>query len=459
MKTPLVLSRRQFLAAAGAAVAPMIIPATALGRGGRPAPSERINLACFGFGTIAQSVTPNFLNLDHVQVVAVCDVNREGDHYGYQGEHKGGREVGRRMVNKFYAEKTGKANYDGCRVYEDFRDLLRKEDVDAVQVSTPDHWHAVMAIACARRKKHIYGQKPLAVTVEQGRVMAREIAKAGVTWQTGSQQRSQLYFRMACEFVRNGRIGKLQRIRVVLPGGHRDFSKLAAKQTPEPVPDGLNYDLWEGPAPHRDYRPALMPLNWRWNFDYSGGMITDWGAHHMDIAQWALDMDKSGPVKIENIRGEMPPPGALYNTASTFHFECVYANGVRMDVDDESVGPNGITFEGENGRKIFVNREKLEFTPESLRREKIAENEIHLYESKHHEGNFIDCIYSGKPTVAPVETAHRSITIAHIANIALRLGRTAIQWDPAKERFVGDDKANAMLSRPMRKPWSLNPKV
>jgi predicted dehydrogenase len=459
MKPPIRVSRRQFLAAAGSLAAPMILPASALGRSGRKAPSERIHLACFGFGTIAQSVTPNFLNDERVQVVAVCDVNRESDHYGYRGEHQGGREVGRRMVNKFYAEKTGKAGYDGCRVYEDFRELLRKEDVDAVQVSTPDHWHAIMAIACARRGKHVYGQKPLALTVAEGRAMAREVAKARVTWQTGSQQRSSIYFRMACEFVRNGRLGRLQRILVRLPGGHRDFSQLAAKQSPEPVPDGLNYDLWEGPAPHREYRPALMPLNWRWNFDYSGGMITDWGAHHIDIAQWALDMDNAGPVAIENLKAEMPAPDALYNTAKTFHFECVYPSGVRMVVEDESAGPNGITFEGENGRRIFVNREKLEFTPESLRREKIGENEIHLYESKQHERNFIDCIHSGKPTAAPIEAAHRSISIAHITNIALRLGRAAIKWDPKRERFLGDDKANQMLSRPMRKPWSLTARV
>lgn len=459
MKTPLALSRRQFLVAASVLAVPAVIPASAMGRAGRKAPSERINLACFGFGTIAQSVTPNFLNDERVQVVAVADVNREGDHYGYQGEHKGGREVGRRMVNKFYAEKTGKPGYDGCRVYEDFRELLAKEDVDAVEVSTPDHWHAIMAIACARRGKHVYGQKPLALTVEQGRAMAREVAKAGVTWQTGSQQRSGAYFRMACEFVRNKRLGKLQRILVRLPGGHRDFSKLSAKQAPEPVPDGFNWALWEAPAPHREYRPALTPLNWRWNYDYSGGQITDWGAHHIDIVQWALGMDNSGPVAIENLKAEMPASDALYNTAKTFRFECVYANGVRMVVEDESAGPNGITFEGENGKSIFVSRDKLEFTPESLRQERIGEKEIRLYESKHHERNFIDCIYSGKPTVAPIEAAHRSITIAHIANIGLRLGRTAIKWDPKRERFVGDDKANKMLGQPMRKPWSLLGKV
>lgn len=460
MKTSHTLSRRQFLAAtAGAIAAPMIVPASALGRSGRPAPSERINLACFGFGTIAHSVTPSFLSDERVQIVAVCDVNRETGHYGYSGEHTGGREVGRRKINEFYAKQTGKAGYNGCRVYEDFRELLQKEDVDAVQVATPDHWHAIMAIACARHKKHIYGQKPLAVTVEQGRTMVREITKAGVTWQTGSQQRSQASFRQACEFVRNGRLGKLQRVHVVLPGGHRDFSKLADKQQPEAPPDGLNYELWEGPAPHRAYRPALLPLNWRWNFDYSGGMITDWGAHHLDIVQWALGMDESGPVKFQNLRAALPAPDALYNTATTFHFECVYTSGVTLVVDDESAGPNGITFVGDQGRKIFVSREKFESNPEELREEKLGERDIRLYHSKQHERNFIDCIYSGQPTVAPIEAAHRAITIAHVANIGLRLGRSQMIWNPAREQFMDDPEANQMLSRPMRRPWSLSPRV
>ncbi len=460
MNTSHVLSRRKFLAAAAtAAAAPMIIPATALGRGGRPAPSERITMACLGFGTIAQEVTPAFLGDERVQVVAVCEVNRGSDHYGYQGERRGGMEVGLKTVNEHYAQQAGKPGYDGCRSYGDFRAVLARDDIDALQISTPDHWHAIMAIEGARSGKHIYGQKPLSLTIAQGRAMVNAVTRAGVTWQTGTQQRSQTYFRMACEFVRNGRLGKLRRIKVVLPGGHRDFSGLAARQAPEPVPEGLNYDLWEGPAPHRDYRPALMPLNWRWNYDYSGGMITDWGAHHIDIVQWALDMDGSGPVEFRDLRADLPAPGALYNTAKTFHFECVYANGVVMTVDDESVGPNGITFEGENGRTIFVSREQLVFKPEELRKEKIRDNEIRLYESNNHQRNFIDCVYSGKPTVSPIEAAHRSISVAHLANIALRLGRKRLPWDPATERVPNDAEANGMLGRAMRAPWKLLPEA
>ncbi len=449
------ISRRRFLAASAAFAAPMIIPASALGRDGRPAPSERINLACLGFGTIAFSTTPNFLNDERVQIVAVADVNRESPNYGYQGEARGGREVGLRTVNSFYAQKTGKADYKGCRGYEDWRALLEKEDVDAVQISTPDHWHAVMAIECARRGKHIYGQKPLAVTVEQGRRMADAIAKAGVTFQTGSQQRSDIRFRMAAEFVRNGRLGKLQGIRVGLPGGHRDFSQLASRKAPEAPHDGLDWDMWQGPAPLREFRPALFPLNWRWNFDYSGGMLTDWGAHHIDIAQWALDMDTSGPIRFNDFKYTLPSPTDLYNTATAFRFTCTYANGVKMEVGNEEQIPHGITFEGENGKSIHVKRDSITFTPKELSQEKITDGEIRLYESKIHEGNFIDGIYSGKPTAAPVETAHRTITVAHLGNIAMRLGRESLAWDPAKEEVAGDAKANAMLSRPMRAPWTL----
>ena len=456
MNAPRAVTRRRFLAASSAAVAaPLIVHAATLGRGGRVAPSDRIAMACLGWGTIAMDTTPGFLNDDRVQVMAVCDVNKESGRYGYQGERTGGREPGRRTVNAFYAAKTGKAGYDGCRVYEDFRLMLDREDIDAVQISTPDHWHAVMAVYCARRGKHIYGQKPLALTVEQGRRMSDEIAKAGVAWQTGSQQRSQVYFRMACEFVRNGRIGKVRRVLVGLPGGHTDWNRTASRQSPEPVPAGLNYDLWEGPAPHRPYRPALLPLNWRHNYDYSGGMISDWGAHHIDIAQWGLGMDATGPVRLDDLRGDIPPHDSLYNTATRFYGEWTYANGVHLVVADESQAPHGITFEGENGRKIHVRREALEFTPAELRQERIGENEIHLYESRDHCANFIDGILTGRPTAAPIETAHRSITIAHLMNIGLRLGRKSLRWDPDREQVVGDEAAQRMLRRPMRRPWSL----
>lgn len=456
MSTKRPFSRRKFLTASAVGIAaPMIIPASAIGRGKRPAPSNRINVACFGFGTIAHATVPAFLREDRVQVVAVADVNRLSGNYGYRGELQGGRLECMRIVNEHYASTEGRIDYHGCRAYEDFRELLDNEDVDAVNISTPDHWHAVLAIYAANKGKHIYGQKPLAVTVGEGRKMVEAVNRNKVTWQTGSQQRSETYFREAAEFVRNERIGKLQRIVIGLPGGHSNWNQMGDRIEPEAVPDGLNYDLWQGPAPDREYRPAILPLNWRHNFDYSGGMITDWGAHHIDIAQLAMDMDHSGPIKIDNIKAELPAPDDLYNTATKFHFECAYASGVKMVVADTSENPQGITFEGEGEKSIFVKRGDIKMNPLELRRERIQENEKHVYKSTNHVSDFISGIYSGGQTAAPIEASHRSISICHLANIAIRLGRESLEWDPKRERVINDDKANAMLNRPIRGGWKL----
>ncbi|MEZ5304310.1 MAG: hypothetical protein R3F11_27260 [Verrucomicrobiales bacterium] len=218
------------------------------------------------------------------------------------------------------------------------------------------------------------------------------------------------------------------------------------------MPEGLDFEMWEGPAPHRDYRPALLPLQWRHNYDYSGGMVTDFGAHHIDIAQWGMETQLTGPVRFEKIKGTMPDKDALYNTATKFYFECVYENGIRMIVSDAN--PTGITFEGEGGKSIYCNRGVLESNPEEIRRGKIEEGDKRLYESNNHERNFIDCVYSGEPTAAPIEVAHRTITIAHLANLGLRLGKSEFAWDPKAEKS-GDSEVDAMLSRPLRAPWSL----
>ncbi len=459
------LSRRNFLKAGAAAIGmPAIIPigcapAAARREPRRPAPSEKVRLACIGFGTIAHSTGRQFLNNDRVQVVAVCDVNRISGHYGYQGELEGGREYGKRIVNEFYAKKEGKdpasANY--CDTYEDFREVLARDDIDAVNISTPDHWHAVMAIDAARAGKHIYCQKPMSLVVAHGRAMADAVGKAGVTFQVGSQQRSSVHFRKACELVRNGAIGKVKAVRVFLPAGHTNWSGLGDRQNPEPVPDGFNWDMWLGPAPAREYRPALHPLNWRHNYDYSGGMVTDFGAHHFDIMQWGLGTDDTGPVRFFNGKAELPPPDALYNVATDFSFEMEYANGVRVVVSkaEKGKGVGGVRFEGEGDKWIFCSRGVLESGPEEIRRIPPKEGDVRLYESNDHEDNFIEGVYTGKPTICPVEVGHRSITIAHVANIMLRLGKKELKWDPAKERFVGDAEADKMLDRPLRGPWGL----
>ena len=450
------ISRRHFLSASAAGIAaPMIVPSSVFGMGRRPSPSNRINVACIGFGTIAHNTGPAFLTNDRVQMVAVADVNRKSGSYGYKGELEGGRLVGMQIANEHYANSSGKIKYRGCRAYEDFRDLLENEDVDAVNISSPDHWHAVMSIYCANRKKHIYGQKPLALTINEGRKMAQAVNRNKVTWQTGSQLRSDVYFREAVEFVRNGRIGKLRTIKVGLPSGHSNWNQNGHLVDPAPVPEGLNFDLWQGPAPVREYRPALLPLNWRHNYDYSGGMVTDIGAHQIDIAQWAMDMDRSGPIRIENISATLPRSTDVYNTATHYHFECVYANGVRMIVADKSEIESGLTFEGDDGKSIFVGNGGIKMNPTELRRERIQENEIHVYKSTNHIDNFIDGIYTGKSTAAPIEAAHRTISVCHLANIAIRLGRKSLDWDPKRERIIGDEAAGEMLSRPMRGDWKL----
>lgn len=281
---PHTTSRRQFIGKTAAALGfPMIIPATALGRAGRPAPSERITVGLIGYGTIASDWTGNFLKDERVQVISVADPMKRYGHYGYRGEKEGGRDVGKEVVDKHYSDAANKPQ-KVCSTYIDFREMLEKEDIDAIQVSTPDHWHAYMAVYAARKGKHIYGQKPLALTVGEGRLMSDEVAKAGITWQTGSQQRSDMKFRLACELVRNQRIGKLKSVRVGLPGGHSNWNQMADQTQPAPLPADFDYELWLGPAEQIDYRPALLPLNWRHNFIFSGGMITDFGAHHIDIA-------------------------------------------------------------------------------------------------------------------------------------------------------------------------------
>lgn len=453
------MNRREFLTKSAMAVAAgltlpgltsCLAPARVQVR--RPAPSNRINLAVIGYGSIALKYTANFMRDERVQVVAVADPVSELPNYGYTGAEHGGRLVGQRAVEQYYADNAPSGHFKGCRPYEDFREMLEREDIDAVYIAAPDHWHCAMALLAARRGKHIYSQKPLALTIAEGRRMADTVAAAGITWQTGSQQRSSIHFRTACEFVRNGRLGRLRGIKVGLPGGRDDWSKLGARNRPETPPPELNYDLWLGPAPQRDYTPALLQVNWRNNWDYSGGMITDWGAHHLDIVQWALDMDAGGPVAIEKVTAMLPPQTDIYNTATAFSFDVVYASGVRANVSDRH--PNGILFEGEDGKSVFVSRKGLTFTPETLGREKIRPDEVRLYESKVHEENFVDCIYHGKPTAVPVEIGHRSITPAHLANIAIRLGRSGLRWNPATERVIGDEAANGMLSRPMRRPYA-----
>jgi predicted dehydrogenase len=454
MSHPAASSRRHFLRQSACAAAasigfPTIIPGSALGKNGRPAPSNRTTLGLIGCGGRGTDVVKNFLNDERVQVIAVCDVERESTRYNKNITKKTGalgREPMRRLIDGHYAGHN-------CSVHEDFRDLLARPEIDAVQIATPDHWHAFQAVAAARAGKHIYCEKPLSLTISEGRFMSNAVKQAGVVWQTGSQQRSDVHFRTACEMVRNGRIGRIKQIRVGLASGNRDNNGHAAQTAPSPAPEGLNYDLWLGPAPDAPFCPARLHSNWRWLYDYSGGNVTDFGAHHLDIVQWALDQDHSGPVAFTDLAATWPEPGSFYQTPLTFAFSYRYADGTTVQVADQMDFGSGIAFEGEAGTITCV-RGGLKVEPASLR-QPIAEGDLRLYQSKDHFRNFIDAIQQKVPTAAPIETAHRSITIAHLANIALRLKRSSLRWDPAKEIILDDAEADAYRSRPLRQPWEL----
>ncbi len=433
------LTRRGWLqASAGVLAGPLIVPSAVLGK---EAPSNKITVGFIGTGNNGTNWIQRFVTDSRVRVVAVCDVNREGP--GYWDGSVRGREPARRMVDAFY-------NAKGCAAYEDFRELIARDDIDAIYIGTPDHWHALIAIAAAKAGKDIYGQKPLSLTVAEGRKMVEAVEQAGVVWQTGSQQRSDWNFRRVCELVRNGRIGEVHTVRCGLPGGTPDYGKTAHQTKTEPAPTGFQYDLWLGPAPEAPYCPARVGVNFRWVLDYSGGQVTDWGGHHIDIAQWGLGADGAGPVQIKNAKGKFAK-GPIYNTATEFYFECIYANGVKLIVSDKE--RQGVRFEGSDGW-VWANRGTHEASSARIYESRIEKDGVHLYRSDDHVANFVDCVISRKKTVAPIETAHRSITIAHLGNIAMLLGRD-LKWDPSKEQIVDDPGAADKLARPYRKPWVL----
>ena len=447
-------SRRSFLKAAaatavGTAGFPYVVQAAALGRDGKVAPSNRITMAFIGTGNQGTNDMRVFLGDERVQVVAVCDVNKESA--GYWDGALGGREPAKLWVEQAYADQKASGTYKGCDTYADFREVLARKDIDAVEVATPDHWHALVAISAAQAGKDIYCQKPLGLTIADGRAMSNAVHKYKRIFQTGSQQRSDKNFRRACELVRNGRIGKLQTVRCGLPGGRPDYGRTGDRKKPEPVPAGFDYETWLGPAPHAEYAPARCFVNFRWIYDYSGGQVTDWGGHHPDCAQWGMGTETTGPIEIRNPKAEFPPD-PLWNTATEYYFEAIYKNGVKMIISNKERG--GVTWQGTDGW-VWADRGQHDASSKAILNSVIGPNEIHLYQSDNHYRNFIDCVIARKEPIAPVEVAHRSITICHLGNIAMRLGRNTLKWDPDKEHILGDPEASKMLSRPYRAPWKL----
>ncbi len=426
-------TRRDFVrhAAAASFGAPLMLAAPTKGRASA---NDRINLGFIGVGVQGSGHVRGFLNSPMVQVVAVSDVVRER------------RDHNQKVVEDHYA-KAVKGSFEGCKTYNDFRELLARKDIDAVLIATPDHWHAIVCVLAAKAKKDIYCEKPLTLAISQGRRIVDEVRKNNVIFQTGSQQRTEFggRFRTAVELVRNGRIGKVKTIRI----GVGDPA-IACDLPPQQTPEGTDWDLWLGPAPKREFNEILCPKGvhhhfpaWRSYREYGGGGLADMGAHHFDIAQWALDMDGSGPV-------EVTPPKDR-NAKAGLRF--TYANGVVM-YHNEFDGPHAdCVFEGTEGT-IYVSRDSLKTTPESILKEPLGAQAFRVYPARDHRRNWLECVRSRKEAICPAEVGHRSATICHLANIGYQL-RRPLKWDPAKEQFVNDSEANGLVTRELREPWKL----
>jgi myo-inositol 2-dehydrogenase/D-chiro-inositol 1-dehydrogenase len=434
------MTRRNFLKSAAVTIAaPAVVPSRVLGR---PAPSETLQMGCIGVGRQGQGDMQELIyrGLEvGARVVAVCDVDR----------HR--MEDAQWLAEMIYAKELGEGSYKGCAAYHDFRELLGRDAIDGVLIVTPDHWHAAHAIAAANAGKDIYLEKPLTFSIAEGQKLVRAVRQNKRILQVGSQQRSSTYFLMACELVRNGRIGKLHAIKVWLPEDQG-----TGDPKPAPVPKNLDYDLWLGPAPQapfsedrvhpqRNYsRPGWLQIE-----QYCRGMITGWGSHMNDIAQWGNGTEDTGPVEIA-AEAAFPDRG-LFDVHTTYKSEAIYANGVRLI--QETGEPAGVRFEGDQGW-IFVQRGAIEASDREILRQKVRDDEIKLYHSSNHMKNFLECMRSRKDPAAPVEAGHRSNTVCVMTHIAMKLGRK-LEWDPDAERFIGDDEANRLLDYPHREPWTV----
>jgi len=450
------LSRREFLRSsvkAGLAIGvfPSIVPASVFGK---YAPSNRINIGAIGTGRISRiHDMPGVWKYDQARIIAVCDLDSKRV------------EAAKTLINDTYSKKTGQP-YDGVKGYSDHQELLLNKDIDAVLISTPDHQHALTAIHAVKAGKDVYLQKPASLTISEGRILSNVVKGSGRIFQIGSQQRSSSQFRYAAELVRNGRIGKLTSVYVGLPG---DPSGDEEKEMP--VPSNLNYDAWLGSTPNVYYtekrvhpQAGFDRPGWLRCEQFGAGMITGWGAHHIDSAHWGMDTEYTGPVEIWG-HADFPAKG-LWDVHGIFRTEALYANGVKMVVSNEL--PNGIKFEGTKGW-IFVTRgayratasdpiadangvKPLEASDPAIIRSVIGPNEIHLPVSDDHHGNWLDAVASRKPPITNVEMAHRACSACLLHHIAMKLKRK-VYWDPVAEKFSNDDEANSMLSRPQRTPY------
>jgi len=447
-------SRRTFLkslSVAGAA-APAIVPSSVFGAN---APSERVHVAAFGVGWRGSAVNGSIVEFDDVRYVAVCDC--------YESRREGKR--------KEWNERYGG---DYVTAYSNPWDVIKRKDVDAIVVATPDHWHVPLAIAAARAGKDMYVEKPLGVAMEWAWKLRGELKKSGSRFQYGTQQRSSAQFRHVCELVRNGYVGELERVEAWCPDAAQQWESFAGAQSlsvprygslrPVNLPAGLDFDVWTGPSPERPYTvDTCTPFGSYHIYDYALGFIAGWGAHPLDIAQWGLDADDTGPVYYEGA-GNVPAYGLL-DTTDEWDIHCYYKNGVVMRfINDRAARPvvmryrkrwsdHGTTFFGSEGW-ISVDRNGIEASKASLYSVELGGNDKRLYKSGQHQRNFIDCVKSREETISPFEAALRSDTISHLSDIVARTGKP-VEWDPEKEEMVGTHPGERLLGRAMRKKWAV----
>lgn len=357
-----------------------------------------------------------------VKCIAVCDVDR----------------THRDQAAAVFGSDTKK--------YDDFRELISNPEIDGVVIGTPDHWHAIICIAALKAGKHVYCEKPLTLTIEEGRKIVAAHKRSKVVFQTGSQQRSDTRFRLACELVRNGRLGKIRKVQTHLPGGN-----IGGPFPGRPVPEDINWDMWLGPAPLAEYMPERMHGSFRHWLEYSGGMMTDWGAHHNDIMQWGLGMDGSGPIAIES-RGVRNFGHNCYNAFQDFDVLYTYPGNITVHCSNK--GENGVTFEGENGT-IFVSRGVIRASDPAILDEPLPATATKLYASNDHAMNFVEGMRTGKECICTSEVGHRSVSVCHLGNISMRLAGRRLEWDPVKERFKDDEEAQKLTLPHARGEWKI----
>ena len=424
----LTITRRRFLAGAAASVAaPYVVPATSLGAAGRAAPSDRIGVGFIGVGGRGSGHVGALLGNGRTQVLAVCDASKP-------------------KADKSKQRVDGRYGDTACGSYSDFRELLARDDVDAVVIASPENWHALQAATAAAAGKDVYCEKALSLTVREGRELCQAVRRYGTVFQVGTQQRSGGNFRFACELARNGYLGKLKRVEVGVPGG-----RALPNAPPTDPPAGLDYDMWLGPAPYTPHNDIKCSYNWYFIYDYCAGWIESWGVHHCDIALWGAPQLLASTLEVEGTA--VFPTDGIANTSITWQVKYTTPEGLVFSFTDNGRHQQGCRFIGETGW-VHVNRGGTRAEPKGLLKTAIKPVEEHLYESRSHHGNWLECIGSRRDPVAPVEAGHVATTITLVGDIATRLGRK-LTWDWKTERFVNDDAANRMLSRPMRAPWSM----